>query len=1222
LQLAAWPFLRPCAWFFVFPAVFFSSEIAGLAGGLIAIAISTPLVAWFFLPPERSFALANASSYYSIGVFVVMGVLFGHVQERLKKASRRANEALEAAHSANEQLRVANGKATRLHEKTREIDAMKTRFFAGVTHALRAPLALILGPVAARLASGDLDEPTRRDLLVVERNARLLDRHVNDLLDVTQLDAGRMPMHYAQVDLAALARFVASHFEVLAEEKRVHFTVDAFMAVPAEVDAGKCQRILLNLLSSAFKFTPDGGSIALSLRKDGNRAELHVQDSGPGTPPDLRKAIFERFQQLESGEGRRPDGLGLGLAIAKEFVDLHGGAIEASEAPGGGVLFAFTLPLKAPAGAAIHAMPSSLDAVLDRQALDELRALRHGSLSSEAIVPTDAPRILVVEDNPDMNLFVTSALRRRYRVDAAFDGQEGLRKALENRPDLIVSDMIMPRMDGERMVEALRCHREMDDVPIVMLTVKDDDAPRVKLLKGGAQDYIGKPFSVDELLARIDGLVAKRRQAKEQLRESEERYRAALDGLLEGFQVIGRDWRYLYVNDALAAQARRTKDELLGHAMMDVYPGIEKTAMFVALQRCMDERVPRQMENELIVPDGTKTWLELSIQPVPEGVLVLSLDVSERKHAENRIGRLNRVLRAIRNVNQLIVRETSSERLIQAGCRLLVEHHGYATALIALTDKNGRCVAHAEAGMDKAGASLAEKLDRGELPGCFEKARQADADVMTTNPAEFCVGCPIAQFCPSMDMLCARLAYGGIAFGYLGVAMEPAIGADAEEQELFAEMAGDLAYALRAMRTENARARAEKDRGLCWAADRSELKSARARAEKDRESLEGLEGQLLQSQKMEAVGRLAGGVAHDFNNMLAVIIGHADMILEAAASNTPLRASIVEIQKAAQRSADLTRQLLAFARKQTIAPQALDLNAIVAGMLKMLGRLIGEDIDLLWKPGKDVWPVKMDPTQLDQILANLVVNARDAISGVGKITIETDSAEFDEAFCANHADFMPGQHVLLSVSDDGCGMDKKTLAMIFEPFFTTKPQERGTGLGLATVYGIVKQNDGFIDVYSEPGQGTTFKIYLPRHEAAAAAEPVVEPNAVPAQSGTETVLLVEDEAALLALSQRLLEQLGYVVLAAGSPIKAIQLAEGYPDAIHLLITDVVMPEMSGRDLWLRLGALRPGLKCLFMSGYTSNIIAHRGVLDEGVHFIQKPFSVENLAKKARKALAG
>jgi PAS domain S-box-containing protein len=397
----------------------------------------------------------------------------------------------------------------------------------------------------------------------------------------------------------------------------------------------------------------------------------------------------------------------------------------------------------------------------------------------------------------------------------------------------------------------------------------------------------------------------------------------------------------------------------------------------------------------------------------------------------------------------------------------------------------------------------------------------------------------------------------------------------------------------------------------------------RSAEDKERQAVhkhDALEAQFHQAQKMDAVGRLAGGVAHDFNNMLAVITGHADMALEQIAPDSALHADLLEIRKAAQRSADLTHQLLAFARKQTTSPKILDLNDTIASMFKMLRRLIGENIDLLWKPAVGPVLVKMDPAQIDQILANLVVNARDAIAGVGKIIIETSQVTFDETYCETHAECNPGSYVLLAVSDNGSGMDQVVLARLFEPFFTTKPSGQGTGLGLATVYGIVKQNNGFIYVYSEPGKGATFRIYLPRHTLdLASANPVQRPVVAPL--GTETVLLVEDEAALLKLNTRMLEQLGYTVLAAGSPNQAIQWADAHADPIHLLLTDVIMPEMSGRDLWQQLSGLRPGMKCVFMSGHTADVIAHHGVLDEGIHFLQKPFSREALATKLRKALS-
>jgi two-component system, cell cycle sensor histidine kinase and response regulator CckA len=372
---------------------------------------------------------------------------------------------------------------------------------------------------------------------------------------------------------------------------------------------------------------------------------------------------------------------------------------------------------------------------------------------------------------------------------------------------------------------------------------------------------------------------------------------------------------------------------------------------------------------------------------------------------------------------------------------------------------------------------------------------------------------------------------------------------------------------------------------------------------------------------MESVGQLAGGVAHEFNNMLGVILGHAEMAMDQVDPTQPLYEDMEEICKAARRSADITRQLLAFARKQNIAPKALDLNEIIEKLIKMLRRLIGENIDLLWMPISGLWKIKADPSQIDQILTNLCVNARDSITGVGTITIKTKNGSLDENFCATQNGGVTGEYVQISVSDTGSGMDKLTLTHIFEPFFTTKGIGQGTGLGLSMVYGAVKQNNGFIDVTSEPGQGTIFTIYLPRYvEVRTTGGTLGEPASAPVEGGRETILIVEDESTILKMTTRMLQHLGYSVLAADTPGEAIRLAGDFTGVIHLLMTDVIMPEMNGRDLAEQLMSFKNGIKCLFMSGYTSDIIANQGVLVDGMHFIQKPFSQKELAAKIRKVL--
>lgn len=380
-----------------------------------------------------------------------------------------------------------------------------------------------------------------------------------------------------------------------------------------------------------------------------------------------------------------------------------------------------------------------------------------------------------------------------------------------------------------------------------------------------------------------------------------------------------------------------------------------------------------------------------------------------------------------------------------------------------------------------------------------------------------------------------------------------------------------------------------------------------------------LEAQLRQAQKMESIGLLAGGVAHDFNNMLAVIVGNADLALLELDHNHPVYAMLKGIRSAADRSADLTNQLLAFARKQTIMPVVLDLNDAVEGILKMMRRLIGEDIDLAWLPGYGVPLVKMDPSQIDQVLANLCVNARDAIGGVGKVTVETSFMVFDKEYCADHPGFIPGNFVMLAVSDTGEGMTNEILDRIFEPFFSTKDQGEGTGLGLATVYGIVKQNGGFINAYSELGVGSTFKIYLPQ-EVNTSVEAAKTVSNEPVAGGNETILVVEDEPAILELTLKILKGKGYTVVGVADPIGALKLVQDKPGKIDLLVTDVILPNMSGGDLVKELVGLLPGMKHMYMSGYTANMIADHGVLDEGVAFLQKPFSKRELEVMVREVL--
>jgi PAS domain S-box-containing protein len=386
-----------------------------------------------------------------------------------------------------------------------------------------------------------------------------------------------------------------------------------------------------------------------------------------------------------------------------------------------------------------------------------------------------------------------------------------------------------------------------------------------------------------------------------------------------------------------------------------------------------------------------------------------------------------------------------------------------------------------------------------------------------------------------------------------------------------------------------------------------------------REKQHKLELQLQQRHKMESIGRLAGGVAHDFNNMLGIILGHAERGLRRLDSSHHVYADLQQIKKSAQRSAELTQQLLAFARKQPIAPKDINLNVSITALVSMLKPMIGENIQLIWQPTPEKCTVRMDSSQIDQILTNLCLNARDAIEGNGSITITTHICNYDTEYCLANPEVTLGEYVCLVVKDDGCGIAQEAQPYIFEPFYTTKKIGKGTGLGLATVYGIVKQNKGFVNIDSTLGKGTEFSLYFPLVNEQSKSSP--QGKAIQAGlHGHETILLVEDEAGVLDITALMLEELDYTVLKAQTANQALGLAQNYQKDIHLLITDVIMPEMNGRDLAKKIMEYRPNIQTLFMSGYTADVIASHGVLADGVHFIPKPFSMQALAKSVRKSL--
>lgn len=755
-------------------------------------------------------------------------------------------------------------------------------------------------------------------------------------------------------------------------------------------------------------------------------------------------------------------------------------------------------------------------------------------------------------------------------------------------------------------------------------------------------------------------------------RRSEAHFRNTLDSMLEGCQIIDFNWRYVYLNAAVMRSIPYDRKEMLGRPITEIFPDIEKTDRYAAFKRCMEERTVEHIEARVQLSGQQIHWYDMSIQPVPEGIFVLTIDITDRKRAEEALRDsetryrslfermtqgvfVRRADGSIADVNPATLKifGVTKAEFIERGTRLdwdLVWEDGEP-----MTEEDFPSVAALKIGKPVS-AVVGIWNDRARSHSWVEISAIPEFESEGEQPTEVMVTLRDITDRRQVELEHARLAsaiaqssdivviidtdkivrYVNPAFTALtGFSPEEAIGRplplnETQNEEFYRQFWETLDSG----KTWKGRLVNRNKKGELYSEEASVspvfnkagaivnyVSVARNVTEylKLQEEKDKLQEQFLQSQKMESIGRLAGGVAHDFNNMLSVISGHAQLGLETVTPQDPLYVNLLEIDKAALRSADLTRQLLAFARKQTIAPKVLSLNNTVGGLLSMLQRLIGEDIDLAWMPGRDLWQIKVDPAQVDQILANLAVNARDAIEKHGKITIETENVSFDEEYCASHQGCTPGEYVMLALSDDGCGMDKAVQEHLFEPFFTTKRTGKGTGLGLATVYGIVKQNRGSINVYSEPGRGSTFKVHFPRHVGADAAEPTLAASEAP-QGGVETILLVEDELSVLNLTRIMLQRLGYNVIATTSPREALRLAADHPGGIDLLLVDVVMPEMTGRDLSEQLRPIRPEMGRLFMSGYTANVIAHHGVLDEDVHFVQKPFSTKELAAKVREAL--
>lgn len=788
-------------------------------------------------------------------------------------------------------------------------------------------------------------------------------------------------------------------------------------------------------------------------------------------------------------------------------------------------------------------------------------------------------RILVVDDDHRVARGTALILEKsQYATATALTAEEATRAIPEFKPDLVLLDRDLPDVDGMELCRHLKQAPVTADLFVILISgTYTGIEEQVEGLEHGADGYIVRPVSSRELTARINAFV-RTLELTRSLREESRRLQEANAALRQKHEMLSRTERIAHVGSwewDIATDLVRWSDELFRIFQRDTLSAppsfAEHSNLYVpedlhmlrqAVERCAADGTPYEIELRAIRADGTIRHCVAHGQP-------------ERDEK-------GRIFRLVGFLHDITDRKRIEEELEETGAILRAAMDNSQAGIAIADAPDGRLRYVNRAGLLIRGETEDKVVEGIDVNNYVESWQIMDLDGKPYKPEEV----PLAR---------------AVLFGEV-CTREFIVRRSATEDVLVWANAAPIRDA-----AGNVRA------GIVVFLDITDRKKAEAEREL-------LQAQLAQAQKMESIGRLAGGVAHDFNNMLSVILGRMEIVLGQIDPTDPLFTDLQEVKKAAERSADLTRQLLAFARKQAVVPKVVDLNETIEGMLKMLRRLIGENINLRWLPGSNLWPVKIDPSQLDQILANLCVNARDAIADVGEVTIETHNTTCDEEYCALHPEFAPGDYVLFAVSDSGCGMDRETMARIFEPFYTTKGIDRGTGLGLATVYGAVRQSHGLISVYSELGRGTTFKIYLPRQVEEEASSRGPQPAVALAEHAHETILLVEDEPAILHMTSTILEKRGYVVLAASSPSEAIRLAESYPRRIDLLLTDVVLPEMNGPDLAERLLSARPGLKCLFMSGYTGDAITHHGILKDGVRFIQKPFSHSELATRIRAIL--
>ncbi|HKS88392.1 MAG TPA: ATP-binding protein [Stellaceae bacterium] len=1275
----------------------------------------------------------------------------------LELAASQIATAISSARAYAEERRRAEALA--------EIDRAKTVFFSNISHEFRTPLTLMLGPLEDALADRGLPAAERARLDVAHRNSLRLLKLVNSLLDFSRIEAGRAQASYAPTDLAALTAELGSNFRSACERAGVALTVDCPpLPAPVYVDRDMWEKIVLNLLSNAFKFT-FGGEIAVRLRAADGQAELSVADTGVGIPAPELPRLFERFHRIEGQKSRTYEGSGIGLALVQELVRLHGGTIDAASEPGRGTTFTVRLPL----GSAhlpqdrVGAEPTLASSAIRAEAFVEeaLRWLPDGMVSDIAPANTSdaaaglptrhaGARILLADDNADMRAYVRRLLGD-CDVETVADGEAALAAIRARHPDLVLTDIMMPRLDGFGLIRAIRADPALRDIPLVVLSARAGEESRIEGVDAGADDYLVKPFSARELIARVGANLeaARLRRAMQQdLLAATTELRQTLETAGVGLTHCSRELRYLSANPAYARIAGLPVERIVGRPIVEVMGSGAFAIIKPYVERVLrGERV--EYEAELPWAAGERSWVRIVYMPARAadgtvtGWVASVADITRRKRAEEEIQAQAKRLAAELAVRRQL-QETSTQLLRDGDAAVLYERIVATAATVMSSDfasmqrldrGRGELRLLASKGFDSAAVAAWEWVGRDGGSSCAAALRTCRRIVVPdVGECDFLVGTPdlttyrqagiaAVQSTPLMSRSGRLLGMisthwrqphnaGDSELGLLDVLARQA--ADLIEQaeaevalrELNASLETRITERTRELADANDRLRRERllseliventaegiivvdtaMRHVVWNAgmeringlpraavlgktvfevfphladhptgaawrralaghavelrDRRYVSPARGMEivydsdhtplyDRDgtiigaicivRETTERhrIEEMLRESQKLEAVARLTGGVAHDFNNLLTVVSGHAETLL-ASLDDKRMQQMAGAIQRSVDRGARLTGQLLAFSRRQTLRPSAITFAQLTGGVDDLVRRAAGETVRVAFEAEPDLWPIHADMQQFEAALLNLVVNARDAMPEGGHLVIRARNAVVGEPDAAR-LDLPGGDYVAISVSDTGTGMPAEVREHAFEPFFTTKDVGKGTGLGLAQIYGFAKQSGGAVTLESTMGSGTTVSLYLPRGEAGAADGELPARAEAPEAGQGRTVLLVEDQPPVREVIEMYLDTLGFRVMTAADGIAAQALLES-AEPIDLLVTDVVMPNgVSGPALAESARRLRQDLRVVLVSGHPIDIQREATDVPAGFVFLKKPFRRRELAEAIARA---